>query len=154
MHWSTLYVKLSQRNSRFNKQKMSWRCFETQYDSQARSFYEEFEPNTGEVPANTLNAVPCIKVRLASTKLFVRFSEEVCVCNPSLLFHFESRGPSLGNFDMCFRTEKWTLHCVTQLRCRSAFNMNLPYLSGLFLRGILKTHQCTKMIIFFDTTRI
>jgi len=40
--------------SRFNKQKISWRCFETQYDLQARSLSEEFEPNFGEVPANNV----------------------------------------------------------------------------------------------------
>jgi hypothetical protein len=60
---------------------------------------KNLSPTLEKFLQTTLNAVHCIKVRLASTRLFARFSEEVRVNNPSLLFHFESRGPSVGNFD-------------------------------------------------------
>jgi hypothetical protein len=66
---------------------------------------KNLSPTLEKFLQTTLNAVHCIKVRLASTVPFARFSEEVCVDNTSLLFHFESREPSLGNFDTCFQTE-------------------------------------------------
>ena len=59
---------------------------------------KNLSPTLEKFLQTTLNAVYCVKVRLASKSLFARFSEELCVDNTSLLFHFESIGPFLGNF--------------------------------------------------------
>ena len=69
-------------------------------------YQKNLNPTLEKFLQTTLSAVHCIEVRHASARLFARFSEEVCVDNTSALFHFESRGPSLGNFDTCIRTEK------------------------------------------------
>lgn len=56
---------------------------------------KNWSPTLEKFLQTKLNAVHCVKVRLANTRLFARFSEEVCVDSSSLLFHFESIGLSL-----------------------------------------------------------